>query len=143
MVKKDLSSSGAWPSLSAALLLLAAFVWLQGTAINNPSFLLLTFCSFLFVGTGTFLTLRTFARSLKNKRRLCVVVAIIFVVALLIVASSLAQVPRGGIRNHTIVSPENFVLSIENLGQGRYYGSISQTIYSTRRPVASVSVSSI
>ena len=61
MVKKDLSSSSAWSSLSAALLLLAAFVWLQGTAINNSGFLLMTFCSFLFVSAGTFLTLRTFA----------------------------------------------------------------------------------
>lgn len=143
MVKKDLSSSSAWSSLSAALLLLAAFVWLQGTAINTSGFLLMTFCSFLFVGAGTFLTLRTFAKSLKNKRRSCVVVAIIFIVALLFIANSLAQVPRGGIRNHTHVSPENFVLTIENLGHGRYYGGYSQIIYSTRQPVASVSASSI
>lgn len=143
MMKKDLSSNSAWPSLSAALLLLAAFVWLQGTAINNSSFLLLTFCSFFFVGAGTFLTLRAFAKSLKNERRSCVVVAIIFIVALLFIANSLAQVPRGGSWNHTNVSPENFVLSIENRGHGRYYGGYSQIIYSTRHSVASVSASSI
>jgi DNA-binding transcriptional ArsR family regulator len=122
--------------LLLALLLLVAFVWLQLASVSNPNFLLLTFSSFVFLAAGTFLTLRTFAKS--SEKQLCLTVAILFLTVTLLVAFSLAQFPRGGFWNRQIlVTPENFTLSIENIG-GNYYEGHSQIIYSAKYPVSRV-----
>lgn len=120
--------------LVLALLSLVAFAWLQVASMNSLNFLFLMFSSFIFLGAGTFLTLRTFTKS--PEKRLCLAVAVTFLVITLLIAFSLAQFPRGGIWNRgTSVTSESFVLSIENRG-GYYYGGHSQIIYSAKYPVA-------
>jgi hypothetical protein len=122
--------------LALALLFLVAFTWLQIASVNDPYFLLLMFSSFIFLGAGTYLTLKTFSKS--SEKRLCLAVAVFFIVVTLLVATSLAQYPRGGVWKYGIPArPESFVLSIENMG-GHYYGGHSQITYSAKYPVAFV-----
>lgn len=135
------SRGSAYPLLFLSLLLLVAFAWLQLASISTPNFLLLTFSSFIFLAVGTFLTFRAFVKSFE--KRLCMVVAIIFILVTLLAANSLAQFPRGGIWSRGIsAKPESFVLTIENRGTGfgYYYDGYSQVIYSARYPVSFVEV---
>jgi DNA-binding HxlR family transcriptional regulator len=122
--------------LALAFLFLVAFTWLQIASMNDPNFLLLMFSSFVFLGAGTYLSLKTFSRS--SEKRLCFAVAVVFIVVTLFVATSLAQFPRGGIWRYGISArPESFVLNVENSG-GYYYGERSQIIYSAKYPVGFV-----
>lgn len=120
---------------------LTGFVAFQQSAINNHSFLFLTVSSFIFLVTGTSLTLRAFVGSFKAERLLSGGVAVLFIVATLFVANSLAQIPRGGMIKDFVVRPECFTITAEHqigLPERYYYGQYEQIIHSTDYPVASV-----
>lgn len=127
--------------LTIALFLLSFFVGFQELAIDSPNFLDLMFFSFIFLGAGTFLTMITFAKSSEAEKFVCSGVAIVFIVATLFVANSLAQVPRGGLVKSTPVTPENFTLTITKKSDGTYVGfSHAQILYSADYPVGSIYV---
>lgn len=137
--------------LFLAFVSLSVFVIFQQSAIVNPNFLFLMFSSLFFLGVGTFLLMITFVKSSGVEKSLCLGIAIVFIVATLFVASSLAQVPRGGLIKNSLVTPENLTLtarrvqipfSLEPLLIIVNYkgGSHSQVLYSADYPVAGVSI---
>jgi len=112
------------------------------------------FFSFIFLGAGTFLTIITFAKSSEAEKYLCLGVVIVFIVATLFVANSLAQVPRGGLVKSTWVTPENITLTAhrvktpyewEGIPIKTNYQSESQrqVLHSSNYPVSSVSMESL
>jgi len=131
-------------TLFISVLLLSFFVGFQELAINSPIFLDLMFFSFIFLGAGTFLIIMTFAKSSEAEKFVCSGVAIVFVVATLFIANSLAQVPRGGFAKGISVTPENFTLTIgKKSGDAYYVGfSHSQILHSADYPVGSIYVCS-
>jgi len=127
--------------LLTALALIGLFVFLQEMAKNRSDFLFLMSSSFIFPASGTFLTMKTFTKSSGVEKKLCLVVAVIFIVALLFVANSLACVPRGGFYNRTWVTPSSFTLTTERSWDGSYSGENSQIIHTASYPVASIWIS--
>ncbi len=125
--------------LFIALLLLGFFVAFQGLAIDKPNFLNLMFWSFICLGAGTFLTITTFAKSTEAEKYLCLGVVIVFIVATLFVANSLAQVPRGGAQESTDITLESFNL-VANGSGNRLSARYSQILHSADYPVALVRI---
>lgn len=101
------------------------------------------FFSFIFLGAGTFLIIITFAKSSEAEKFVCSGVAIVFVVATLFVANSLAQVPRGGFAKVISVTPENFTLTLAIASDGTYEAwSHTQILHSADYHVGSIYVRS-
>jgi len=130
-------------TLFISVLLLSFFVGFQELAIKSPIFVNLMFFSFIFLGAGTFLTIITFAKSSEAEKFVCSGVAIVFIVATLFVANSLAQVPRGGFVKGIDVIPESFTLTLAIASDGTYEAwSQTQILHSADYPVGSIYVRS-
>jgi len=127
--------------LAIALALIGLFVFFQEMALDSSDFLFLMFSSFIFLALGTFLTIKTFAKSSRVEKKLCLVVAVVFIVALVYVANSLIRVPRGGFYHRTEVTPSSFTLTAERRWDGSYSGDYSQIIHTADYPEASISIS--
>jgi hypothetical protein len=124
--------------LTVALASIGLFVYAQQMAIDRRNFLFLMFSSFGFPAIGTFLTMKVFARSSGVEKKLCLAVAVVFILALGFVANSLVNVPRGGYYIQTDVTPSSFTLTAERNMDGSYSGEYSQIIHSANYPEASI-----
>ena len=144
--KREVLPKGTARFLSLlSLLFLASFMWLQiasiGAGSENSYFLFLSFFSIFVLAAGTLLNLWTFMKSFE--KRLCLTVAIIFIIFTASIVVLFAQTPRGGVWKKTYVTPESFTLTLtlsQTLPGKQYYGTYSQTIYSTKHSVSFISV---
>jgi len=128
-----------------SLLFLVSFIWLQiasiGKGNENTYFLFLSFFSIFVLAAGTFLNLWTFMKSFE--KRLCLIIAIIFIIFTSSVVVVFAQTPRGGTWKITYVTPESFTLTLtlsQTASGKQYYGTYSQTIYSTKHSISFIMV---
>lgn len=127
--------------LAIAIASIGLFVYLQEMALDSSNFLFLMFSSFIFLALGTLLITKAFTKSSDVERKLCLVVAIVFIVALASVANSLMHVPRGGFYNRTEVTPNSFTLTVERSWNGSYSGEYSQIIHTADYPEAFIWIS--
>ncbi len=119
----------------------AVFLYFQSVAVTNVNFVLLTFSSYIFLGLGTFLLLYAGAKKQTRWPRILVnVIVFIFIVATLLVANSIATVPRGGIRHDHRVSMNSFTITDDPDESGQYRGEHTETMFEADYPVGYVHV---
>ncbi len=141
--KKTESKESEIPIFTALLSIpiLVVFLCLQSLAVTNVNFDLLTFSSYIFLGLGTFLLLYAGAKKQTHwSRTLVNGIALIFIVATLLVANSIATVPRGCIKREHRVSMSSFTVTDDSDGSGRYRGDHTETVFGADYPVGHVHV---
>jgi hypothetical protein len=129
-----------------SLPLLAIFACFQYLAIDNESFLLLTFSSYAFLAFGVILLVfATSAMQTLGRKVFVNVVVLIHLAVILFAAFSLATIPRGGISHTYHVTPKDFTMVAKyttHMGQYGYYGGNYpyETLYATENPIGYISI---
>ncbi len=144
MDRVDLGNSGGKSALLAVLPVFPMFIlflFFQHAALDNESFVLLTFSSFAFLGVGTLLLLHAGSKETPRRHTIFInAIAFVLIAGILFVANSLGNVPRGGIRQDYYISMRNFTITAESDGLSQYYGSHSEGIFATNYAVGYVHV---
>jgi len=137
-----------FPNVLFSMLMLVIFVYFQYLALDNQSFLFLTFSSFIFLAAGVALLLRVASEQQPRRRQIFTnVVAFIFIAVILIAANSLGTVPRGGDVHYGPYGPtaqqKSFSITVRKHPELGYYSGSNypyEILYAADYPVGEVNV---
>lgn len=126
-----------YASILVAPILLYIFVQFQEMAKDDKLFLPLMFSSFIFLGLEAFFLLSSeIEEAHRGVRYILYAITTVSIIVILIVASSIATVPRGGTR-HSYYIPVNNVEGTITWDK-KYYGTFEQILCEVDYPVGLV-----